>query len=465
MRRLSLSLVWCRPIRASRGLAVLFATGLVAVAACDSTPQAKVPARPPLAAKWFDRAQASFKSGDFEDARDAAKSALQAAPSDPDVKMLNARIALARLDYEDAIKLTEGMQTTEAHALRGRAFWYRGDLEQAADELEGMLGDPTVKDDWAREVAGLARRGIGRHPFEIEGGLVGSVEMPPAGPALIVPCELEGEQVLAMIATATGEVVLDSNSRKEAAWVNLRFGEHMEVKDVPAITQDLSGLSRQLGAPIKLLLGVNFLRHTHATFDRMGDQFVVRKGEPVTPPAATRVPLWYLRGGGMMVRAGLSPQHTPDKEVLLVDTSFLLPVALADSAWKKAGVDVATMKAAPGVPNVKEGLLPMLTFAGFDLPQILGAEGAPVTELKTSPDTDLGGILGAGLLALFRVTFGDDGRFMWLEADPALLVAPERSGAPAAEGAPGGPAPGGPAPGGATPGAKASNAPPPGGKP
>ena len=54
-------------------------------------------------------------------------------------------------------------------------------------------------------------------------------------------CELEGEQVLAMIATATGEVVLDSNSRKEPAWVNLRFGEHVEIKDVPAITQDLSG--------------------------------------------------------------------------------------------------------------------------------------------------------------------------------------------------------------------------------
>ena len=56
--------------------------------------------------------------------------------------------------------------------------------------------------------------------------------------------------------------------------------------------------------------------------------------------------------------------------------------------------------------------------------------GAPLSDLKSSVDTDLGGILGAGLLALFRVTFGDDGRFMWLEADPALLTAPDRSGAP-----------------------------------
>ncbi|MGO8998769.1 MAG: tetratricopeptide repeat protein [Polyangiaceae bacterium] len=406
------------------------AASSAAAAACGPSTEAKAPSRPPLAAKWFDRATASFKSGDFEDARDAAKSALQAAPTDPEVKLLNARISLARLDYEDAIKLTEGMETTEAHALRGRAFWYRGDLEQAADELEGMLSDPNVKDEWAREVAGLARRGVGRHPFEIEGGLVGAVEMPPAGPALVVPCELEGEQVLAMIATATGEVVLDSNSRKEAAWVNLRFGEHVEIKDVPAITQDLSGLSRQMGAPIKLLLGVNLLRHAHATFDRRGDQFVVRKNEPVAPPEATRVPLWYVRGGGMMVRAGLA-KNSPDKSVLLVDTSSMFPVALDDALWKRAGVDLASLQTAPGVANVKEGIVPMVKFAGFDLPQIPGVEGAPVSDLKASVDTDLGGILGAGLLALFRVTFGDDGRFMWLEADPALLTAPDRSGAPA----------------------------------
>ncbi len=405
-------------------LALAFANG-----ACGSSPEAKTPSRSPLAAKWLDRAQTSFKSGDFEDAREAAKSALQAAPDDPEVKLVNARVALARLDYEDAIKLTEGMATTETHALRGRAYWYRGDLEQAADELESMLADPNVKDEWAREVAGLARRGIGRHPFQIEGGMVGSVERPPAGAALIVPCELEGEQVLAMVATATGEVVLDSNSRKEPAWVNLRFGEHVEVKDVPAITQDLSALSRQLGAPIKLLLGVNFLRHAHATLDRRGDQFVVRKAEPAAPPSATRVPLWYVRGGGMLVRAGVSSQ-SPEKTVLLVDTAASYPIGLDDSVWKKAGVDLAKLTPAPGAPNLKEGILPVLRFAGFDLPQIPGVEGAAVSDLKASIDTDLGGVLGGGLLALFRITFGDEGRFMWLEADPALLAPSDRSGSP-----------------------------------
>src|SRR5205085_4384296 len=101
-----------------------------------------------------------------------------------------------------------------------------------------MLKDPSVKDNSARDVAKLARRGHGRHPFAIEGGLVAAVEMPQAGPALIVPCELEGERVLAIVATNMGELMIDSSSRKEPAWVNLRFGDRLEVKDVPALTTD-----------------------------------------------------------------------------------------------------------------------------------------------------------------------------------------------------------------------------------
>jgi hypothetical protein len=405
---------------------------LPVLAACGG-PTAKAPTRTPLAEQWFTRSQASYKAGDFEDARDAAKSALQAAPNDPEVRLISARIALARLDYDDAVKLTEGMQSSEGHSIRGRAFWYRGDLEQAADELEAMLQDPDVKDPWAREVAGLARRGSGRHPFAMEGALVAAVEMPSAaaaGPAMIVPCELEGEQVLAMVATSSGEVVVDSSSRKEAAWVNLRFGDKMEVKDVPALTQDLSALSRRFGAPIKMLLGVNLLRHTHATLDRRGDQFVVRKDEPRAPPDSTRVPLWYVRGGGMLVRASVSAQPN-DRTPLLVDSAEMYPIALDDAQWKKAGVDVAKMQPVPGEANanVKEGTIPMLKLAGFDLPQIPGVEGGAFNDMKSSVDIDLGGVVGAQLLGLFRVTFGDEGRFMWVEADPSLL-APGRGGPP-----------------------------------
>ncbi len=406
----------------SRAVLALAATACLAlVPACGPSADPNMAGRTPVADKWLQRAKLSYKAGDFDDARDASRQALEAAPRDNDIRILSAKVALTRLDFADVIKLTEGMDTSEAHGLRGRAAWYLGDIEQAADELESMLRDPAVKDPWARDIAGLARRGSGRHPFAMEGGLIASVEMPKVGPILIVPCELEGERILAMVATASGEVVVDSNSRKEPAWVNLRFGDRLEVKDVPALTQDLSAISRQFGAPIKALLGVNLLRHIHVTFDRRGDQFIVRREDPAAPPEASRVPLSYVRGGGMLVRVGTGAGKDESKAPFLVDTSVLFPMALEDELWRKAGLDPAKLNPEPSLgPTMKSGLVPSVKIGGFDLPHIPAVQGAPLGDIRSNVDVDLGGVVGAGLLQAFRVTLGDDGRFMWLEPDPGI---------------------------------------------
>jgi hypothetical protein len=386
------------------------------------------PVRSPLADKWLTRAKQSYRAGDFDDARAAAESALQAAPGDADARILGARIALAGLAFGDAIRLTQGLQTTEAHGLRGRAFWYSGDIEAAADELEAMLQDPNVKDPWAREIAKLARRGQGRHPFQIEGGIVDSVDMPKVQvPAMVVPCEIQGERVLALVATAVGEVVVDSSTRREPAWVSLRFGQNMEVQDVPALTQDLSAVSRQVNAPIKALLGVNLLRHVHATFDRRGDQFVVRRSEPPPPPDASRIPLWYVRGGGTLVRTQISSKED-GQATMLVDSATFMPLALANATYERAGIDPAKVTLDSAI-NAKAGILPTLRLGGVDLPQFPFVEGgAPFDDVQKGVDVDLAGVVGAGLLSLFRVTFADNGRSVWLEPDPLLLEPPGRRG-------------------------------------
>jgi hypothetical protein len=110
----------------------------------------------------------------------------------------------------------------------------------------------------------------------MDGGLVAAVEMPrqldrvSLEAANVVPCDLDGERVLALVATGSSEVVLDSNSRREPAWVSLRF-DRLEIKDVPAMVSDLAPISRQLGVPVRALLGAQLLRHAHATVDRRGD--------------------------------------------------------------------------------------------------------------------------------------------------------------------------------------------------
>jgi hypothetical protein len=396
---------------------------LALLAACGG-PDPNDPSRSPIADKWLSRAKSSYRAGDADDASVAIDGALKAAPKDREARILAARIALAKLEYQDAIRLTEGLDTAEAKGLRGRAFWYVGDIERAADELEDMARDPSVKDHWARDVAKLARRGQGRHPFAIEGAVVTAVEMPSGegSPALVVPCELEGERILALVATNFGELMVDSASRKEPAWVNLRFGDRFEVKDVPALTHDLSAVSRQLGATIKALIGVNVLRHMHVTFDRRGSQFVVRKNEPPPPPDASKMPIFYARGGAMMLRANVSSKddgHT----LLFVDTSAFYPLALDDALLKRSGADLTTFRPQPGAPpSWKMGPLPFFKLGGVDLSQFPAVQGAPFNDYKQTFDVDLGGIAGAGLLSIFRVTFAEQGKWLWLELDPAMTM-------------------------------------------
>jgi predicted Zn-dependent protease len=154
-------------------LAVSVLLGLGSLACTEpKTPANGVESLPPAAAQWYARAKKSLQGGDVDDARDAVQSALTAAPDSPEVKTLGARIHLARLEYGEAVRLLKGVETTEARGLRGRAHWYADELEAAADDLDLVLSDPAAKDEWAKAIARLARRGTGRKPFAMSGGNV-----------------------------------------------------------------------------------------------------------------------------------------------------------------------------------------------------------------------------------------------------------------------------------------------------
>ena len=389
------------------------------------------PSRNALAQKWLDRAKTSYATADLDDASDAARSALQAAPNDVEVKTWAGRVALARLDYAETMRLLKGVETTDARGLRGRAEWYSGDIEKAADELEAMLQDPDVHDGWAKAIAGLARRGVGRKPFTVSGALLSVSEMPrlPNSTSLLVPVEIDGDPGLAMVATGTAEVTLDSAHRKEPTWVSLRFGGRIDVKDVPAMVQDLSGVSRQMNVPIKALLGVNLLRHLNVTFDYIGGQFIVRTFAPPIPPSATRIPLSYVKGGGMIMRSMLSNDKSAPPASLLLDSSMAYPLALDQDGWKKAGTPLSSLKPLPQDAKLQQGLVPLLRLGAYDIPEVPALYGTPIAEVEKGVGMDLDGIVGSGLLAAFRVTLTDGGRAMWLEDMPAREQgAPMRAG-------------------------------------
>jgi hypothetical protein len=207
----------------------------------------------------------------------------------------------------------------------------------------------------------------------------------------------------------------------------MRFGDKIEVRDVPALSKDLSGISRQVNAPIRALLGVNLLRHLHPTFDFMGGQFVVRNFEAPPPPAATAVKLNYVRGGGMLLRGAMGSATSPTPASLLIDTSLTVPALLDDGGWKKAGVPLSSLRAVPNQGSLRQGVLPLLRLGAFDVPSVPGLSGnEPVKLLEDGLGMDLDGLVGCGLFVSFRVTLVDGGRTMWLEDLPreALNQAP-----------------------------------------
>lgn len=405
-------------------VAALFAVGCGALGPSQ-------PSWPPLQKKWFERAKHSFQRVDIDDAQLAVSNALRIDPHRQQVRVLAARVALAELEFDRAVQLLQGINTSEAHAIRARALWYAGDLEQAADELDKLLADPDVHDPWAEQVVKLARQGAGRKPFRLSGGLLAVTEMPQVSKtALVVPVDVNGEPGLGLIATGTAEAYVDSSGgNSEPAWVSLRFGNSVEVHDVPALPKDLSGISQRLKAPIKMLIGVNLLRHLHCTFDFTGGQFVVRTFEPPPPPHATTVKLAYVRGGGMVLRSALGSQENAPRAALLVDTTMTFPLALDAAGWKKAGVKLAALKGIDGSPDLRRGVLPVLRLGAFEVPGVPAIYGAPIDGAEQSLGVRLDGIVGSGLLAAFRVTLVDGGRTMWLEDIPTeALRTPKLSG-------------------------------------
>jgi hypothetical protein len=117
---------------------------------------------------------------------------------------------------------------------------------------------------------------------------------------------------------------------------------------------------------------------------------------------------------------------------MLIDSAAMFPLAIDDAVFRKAGVDPTKLKAEPSVPNVRTGVLPNLRIGSFDMPQVPAMQAKDLPELRAQLDLDLGGVVGASLLSVFRVTLGDEGRFMWIEPDVAMTQPQEPPQRPSA---------------------------------
>ncbi|MBK7396528.1 MAG: hypothetical protein IPJ34_09570 [Myxococcales bacterium] len=187
----------------------------------------------------------------------------------------------------------------------------------------------------------------------------------------------------------------------------------MEFRDVPALVEDLSGYSQQQ-VPIGALIGANFLRRLHATFDRGADQLVLRRDDPPNPPTLTRLPVAWVRGGGMVVRATIKKE-------------FELSGGLGSTAARRGasrspsppgrfvGVDVSKMQT---YNDTKYERLTNIKLGALDLGPAVGVSGATAIEDKLKQlDVTTIGALGMTFLGAMRVSLVENGRTMWIETD------------------------------------------------
>ncbi len=410
---------------------VLAVGAFLGFAGACQTPEPKAPERDKTADQFFRRATEDFEGARVDEAQDSIERALAIAPNDAELQTLGGRIAMARLEFGESLRLLHNVPGSEAQGLRGRAYWYRGELAPAADELEAMLNDPTVRDEWARSVAGLARSGEGRAPYSHGGdprAILDMAQVSMTAPYLVVGLEVDGEEGLALIATNVEDVLIDANTHPQPNWVSLRFKEPsrgstrrpniVELNDVPALPHDLSGLSREVNANLKALIGVNVLRQLNVTVDFAARQLVVRKDEVPPPPDSTRVRVMYSRGGGMMLSTGLGDSDD-QTGTFFVDSTSRYPLNVDEAGLGKAGIKTAELAqyAADPSSKLKQGVVELVRLGAFDLKKVPAIFGGPLDEVEDQLKFNVDGVMGVPLLAFYRFTFSDGGRVLYLEDD------------------------------------------------
>ena len=184
----------------------LIAAVLLGSPACSPSADHPDFVRPARAQKWFDRAQKEYRAVDIDAAYNSSEQALLLVPQDTEVKLLAARVALARLEFDYTLQLLKGVKGSDAASLRGRAHWYKGELEETVKELEIVLADPEIEDNWAKEIIKLAVDGAGaRTPFSIAttNGRLETVELARVSGVklFVVSVEIDGDKALALVST------------------------------------------------------------------------------------------------------------------------------------------------------------------------------------------------------------------------------------------------------------------------
>ena len=220
------------------------------------------------------------------------------------------------------------------------------------------------------------------------------------GAANVVPCELDGERILALVATGPSEVLIDTNSRHEPRGsTSASTASRSRTCRRSCRTCRPSPGSSACPSRRSSARSCCATRTRRSTAAAISSSCAVRTRRP--PPDASRVPLYYLRGGGMMLRATVTakrgrPDPPAGRQLAPV------PAAPAGRRVEEGRHRRRIARPLPDDPDIKRGMVPMFRMGGFDLAKMPGHRGRwTFTSCTSGIDIDLGGRRGgrpAGLL-------------------------------------------------------------------
>ncbi len=257
--------------------------------------------------------------------------------------------------------------------------------------------DPKVKDPWARDVAGLARRGAGRHPFEMEGGLVAasrdaaraSIGCRSARPTWS-PASSTASASWRSWPPARARCSSTRTRATKPSWVDLRF-DRVEVEGRagaragPLAHHPPAGRAHQ-GA-----------HRRAAAAPRPRDLRPPRR--PVRRPPAGRAATARREPGAPLLPA--RRRHDPARDRHARRGRPRFPCSSTAPArsrccsrtprGRRRASTCTRWRRCPTIPTIKRGIVPMFRVGGFDLAKMPAIEGVDSSELTAGVDIDLGG--------------------------------------------------------------------------
>lgn len=337
-----------------------------------------------------ERARQALDRGQLEVAAGLAAEALAQDREDERVLATFAAIALARGQDREVVDALENATDSDLVHLRAKARFRLGDAPGVVRDLESFADDE--RDGWM-EVALAIARGAGSDPWwSVAGDDRATLAMVSGPPVPVVEIAIDGEDVRALVSTATDLTVVDDRLADDPELLGRVELGPIAIGRVPALLRDLDPIERQLGTSIGAVIGLDLLRHFETTIDFAQRWIVVRRdgteaGESASARYAT------LSGSFLAVYATLDRTEG----WLVIDSAGLFPIALSPAAVTALELDLDALEAPPSAPapDVRLTTIEALRISDFELRGVPAVTGLVPRDLDALAGAPLAGMLGA----------------------------------------------------------------------